>query len=384
SWGGHTYPWGSAQINGLFALAAVMLVAFVAVERWQARRGGEPVLPLELFREPIYAVGVLTTVIIGFGMFGTILYIPLFMQGVLTTSATDSGKVLWPMMFGMLGASIITGQFIQRSGRYKWFGVVGLVVTSGGMLLLSRMSAETGYWTASRNMVVVGAGIGMTFPVFSLAVQNAVPYRVMGIAMSSLQFFRTLGGMMGAAIMGTIMTNAFAPEFEQRAAPALGQLSRAAQGVPPQVLAQLPPQAQAGLQHPATLFANPQILLSPEAMGQLHGLFDALPGGATILEQLLVALRTSLAVALDRVFLIGSGIILIGFVVSLFLGERPLRKTNRPDPEREGVEAIAAPSDTAGVAVEAQDARDAVRRQRGDEDGSAPGSERVAAPIPGG
>ena len=327
AWGGD-WGWGTPAINGLFALSAVMLVAFIAVEAWQARRGGEPVLPLELFRNPIYAVGVATTVIIGFGMFGTILYIPLFVQGVVGTNATDSGKVLWPMMFGMLFTSIGTGQIIQRTGSYKVFGSVGLALIASALYLCSRMTVETGYWTAARNMVLVGAGMGMTFPVFSLAVQNAVPYRVMGIAMSSLQFFRTLGGMMGTAIMGAIMTNGFRPAFEREAQPALAQISQLTRGLPPAALAQLPEQAQTALRNPTGMFENPQILLAPEAMRLMQESFAHLPDGAEILAQLLAAVRASLAGALAPVFLWGTIIVLIGFVMSLFLGEKPLRKSN--------------------------------------------------------
>ncbi|HEY2979414.1 MAG TPA: MDR family MFS transporter, partial [Burkholderiaceae bacterium] len=294
AWGG-SCAWGSSTVNGLFAFSAVMLVAFLAVETWQARSGGEPVLPLELFRNPIYTVGVTTTVIIGFGMFGTILYIPLFVQGVIGTNATDSGKVLWPMMFGMLFTSISTGQLIQRTGRYKWFGTTGLSLIAVALYLCSRMTVETGYWTAARNMVIVGAGMGMTFPVFSLAVQNAVPYRVMGIAMSSMQFFRTLGGMMGTAIMGAIMTNGFRPAFAREAQPALDRIAQVTRGLPPQVLAQLPERAQLALKNPAGLFDNPQILLAPEAMKQLRDNFARFPGGDQILSDLLHAVRSSLA-----------------------------------------------------------------------------------------
>ena len=373
------YPWGSPEINTLFAIAAVFFIAFVAVETWQARSGGEPILPLELFKNPIYSVGVLTTLIIGFGMFGTILYIPLFLQGVMLTSATDSGKVLWPMMFGMLGASITTGQLIQRTGRYKWFGVAGLAIMSFGMYLFSRMTVDTSYWLAARNMVVVGAGLGMTFPVFSLAVQNAVPYRVMGIAMSSMQFFRTLGGMMGTAILGAFMTNTFRPEFANRAEAPISQITRTAQALlaNPQAAAQIPAEMRSFLQDPTAAFANPLILLSPEAMAQMRAGIARFPGGEQILDQMLTALRGSLAMALDRTFAIGCGILVFGLVVSLFLGERPLRKSNRPDAFSEhgghgsgqdghgrdwsaeqGAEALASASDIAGVAAETEEARD--------------------------
>jgi hypothetical protein len=196
------------------------------------------------------------------------------------------------------------------------------------LYLCSRMTVETGYWTAARNMVIVGAGMGMTFPVFSLAVQNAVPYRVMGIAMSSMQFFRTLGGMMGTAIMGAIMTNGFRPAFEREAQPALDRIAQVTRTIPPAALAQLPERAQVALRNPTAMFENPQILLAPEAMKQLQENFARFPGGDQILAELLNAVRASLAGALSPVFLWGSAILAVGFVIALFLGEKPLRKSN--------------------------------------------------------
>jgi hypothetical protein len=190
--------------------------------------------------------------------------------------------------------------------------------------------------------------------------------------------------MMGTAIFGAIMTNGFKPEFTRLAAPAIDQITRTVQGLPPQVLAQLPPQAQAGLRNPAAMFDNPQILLSPEAMSQLKGSFARFPGGDQILGQLLQAVRSALAGSLHNVFLMGSIVLLGGFVVSLFLGERPLRKSNlegipghgaTPTPApgaegangsdgawsaRQGAEAAASPSDTAGMASETEEAREAV------------------------
>src|SRR5206468_12337284 len=126
-------------------------------------------------------------------------------------------------------------------------------------------------------------------------------------------------GMMGTAILGAFMTNTFRPEFEARAAAPISQLARITQSIPPQALAQLPPEVVAGLKNPAQLFANPLILLSPEAMGLLRANFQKFPGGDQILDQMLAALRASLSLALDRTFLIGGGILVCGFVVALFL-----------------------------------------------------------------
>jgi EmrB/QacA subfamily drug resistance transporter len=318
SLGGDDHAWRSPLVVSLFAAAAVLLAAFVLVEARQARRGGEPVLPLELFREPIYTVSIVTTVIVAFAMFGTLLYIPLFIQGVLGASATRSGAALWPLIFSLLVANVATGHLIARTGRYKPFGVAGLALVTLGMLLLSRMTGETGYWSAARNMVATGAGIGMTMPVFTVAVQNAVPYRVMGIAMGSLQFFRTLGGLIGVATLGTLMTSTFRPEFEQRAASALAQIAQVAPS------ATSPAPAAGEVDSALTVFTHPQTLLSPEALPRLRQTFAALPGGEAILEQLLAALRSSLAVALARVFLTGSIVLLAGLLVSLLLRERPL------------------------------------------------------------
>src|SRR5439155_26645136 len=140
-------------------------------------------------------------------------------------------------------------------------GCHGLTDVGCYCYLISSMRVETQYLVEARNMVVVGAGLGMTFPVLSLAVQNAVPYRVMGIAMSSMQFFRTLGGMMGTAILGAFMTNTFRPEFEARAEAPISQLTRTFQSIPPQIAAQLPKEAAQAMQNPAQLFSNPLILL---------------------------------------------------------------------------------------------------------------------------
>src|ERR1700687_4889751 len=177
SWGGNDYPWNSPTILGLFGVAAVMLVAFI----WGERRAAEPIIPLSLFRNGIVTVSVLALMLMAIGMFGTILFIPLFIQGVIGTTATQSGTVMMPMMIVMITASILGGQIISRTGRYKMIGVFGMSVMTLGLFLLSGMGPDTDYLTVVRNMIIVGMGLGPTMPVFTLAAQNAVKLAQLGV-----------------------------------------------------------------------------------------------------------------------------------------------------------------------------------------------------------
>src|SRR5262249_4872067 len=156
SWGGNLYPWGSPPIIGLFGLAAVMLVGFGFVEA----RAAEPIIPLTLFHNSVVTTSVLGLMTMAMGMFGTILFIPLFIQGVIGTSATSSGTVMMPMMIVMIASSIAGGQIISRTGRYKPIGLFGMATMTVGLFLLSGMGPDTDYLTVVRNMMIVGLGMG--------------------------------------------------------------------------------------------------------------------------------------------------------------------------------------------------------------------------------
>ena len=200
---GSTYAWGSAPIVIMAVLGAVLLVLFLFAEQ----RAVEPILPLELFRNRIFAVTSAIGFIIGLALFGSVTYLPLFLQIVRGKSPTDSGLQLTPMMGGLLITSIASGQLISRFGRYRPFPIVGTAVMTVGMFLLSRLNIHTSTLDTSLYMVVLGLGLGMVMQVLVIAVQNAVDYRHMGVATSGSVLFRQIGGSVGIAIFGAIFIN---------------------------------------------------------------------------------------------------------------------------------------------------------------------------------
>jgi len=214
------------------------------------------------------------------------------------------------MMLGMVVGSALSGQVLSRAGgHYRIQGAVGILIMTGGMVLLSRMTADTSYGRAVVNIVVTGFGLGSIMPLYTIAVQNAVPYEILGVATSSTAFFRSIGGTVGLAVFGSVMNNRFASDFMS--------------ALPARVKEIIPPDRLDALVH------NPQALVSVEAQAQLRSMFDMFgSGGAALFEQVLSALRQALVSALGDVFLIASGILVIAFIINFFLKEIPLRKQN--------------------------------------------------------
>jgi EmrB/QacA subfamily drug resistance transporter len=198
--GGVTYPWSSAPMLALAALAVASLVAFVFVEA----RASEPVLPLHLFRDRTFMLCSLVGLVMGVALFGAVTYLPLFLQVVNGATPTGSGLQMLPMMGGMLVASITSGQLISRWGRYKVFPIAGTLVMSLGLFLLSRMTERTTVASASLYMLVLGLGMGLVMQVLVIAVQNAVDHRDLGVATSGATLFRLIGGSLGTAAFGAI------------------------------------------------------------------------------------------------------------------------------------------------------------------------------------
>jgi EmrB/QacA subfamily drug resistance transporter len=304
SWGGVDYPWLSAQIIGMFDFSIAMGAVFVIIEK-QSRN---PILPLSLFRNNIVAISEVIVFFTAIGMFGTIIFIPLFFQGVLGMSATTSGSFITPMSLGMVGGSIISGQLLSRTGgHYRLQGAVGISIMAAGMLLLSQMTPATSYATAVINIIITGLGLGITMPLYTIVVQNAVPYEILGVATSSIPFFRSIGGTVGLAMFGSVLNNQFAANFMN--------------SLPSTVKAVIPPEQIALLVH------NPQVLVSIEAQTQLKGMLSTFgTQGIALFEQVLQTLRQALSSSLSVVFLIGFGILIVVFIVNLFIREVPLRK----------------------------------------------------------
>ncbi len=187
---------------GLFALSAGLLGGFLA----QERRAAEPILPLGLFRDRTIAAAQVALFFVGAAMFGTIMFIPLFVQGVLGDSAASSGAVLTPLMLALIGASVLSGQLVSRTGRYRAVLLAAPLVLLGGFLLLTRLGAGSTSGDVTLDMVVVGFGIGLGMQTYVLVVQNAAPADSMGVATATTQFFRSVGGTIGVTAMGALLT----------------------------------------------------------------------------------------------------------------------------------------------------------------------------------
>jgi EmrB/QacA subfamily drug resistance transporter len=322
SWAGTQYAWGSWQVVGLFIFSAVMLITFV----WLETRAAEPIITPRLFKNSIFLVSSIAMFLLSAGMFGAILYLPLFVQGVLGDSATNSGVVLTPMMIGFMFSSILGGQILSRTGRYKLLAIFGFIVAAIGMFLLSRMVATTSEGEVVRNMIVTGLGLGVMMSLFTIVVQNAFPFRLLGEVTASLTFFRSIGSTLGVAVMGTIMTNDFQSAFQSN--------------IPQSIVRVVPADRLSQLQ-------NPQILLTPDAVTQIqHGFAAFGPQGAILFQQLMLALRESLSTAITHTFFLGFIIMLLGLFSVLFLREIPLRRSNSAQATQAAQVAQTAPSGT--------------------------------------
>ena len=233
SLGGTTYSWGAPQMLVLVLLGAALLVAFVFVER----RAAEPILPLALFKNRTFSVTSAIGFIIGVALFGSITYLPLYLQIVKGHSPTQSGLLLTPMMVGVLITSITSGNIISRTGRYRPFPIMGTAVAAIAVFLLSRLAVSTPIWLAALYMLVLGLGLGMVMQVLVLAAQNAVPYQLLGVATSGSTLFRQIGGSIGVSIFGAIFANRLATEIADR----LPRGVHVPAAANPAVVQQLPP-----------------------------------------------------------------------------------------------------------------------------------------------
>jgi EmrB/QacA subfamily drug resistance transporter len=202
-WGGTEYPWSSPIVIGLFVAAAAMLSAFV----WQERRAREPILPLDLFRGRTFSAASVAVFALGAAMFVTIIYVPLFAQGVLGETASGSGAVLTPLLLGMITTSILAGQIVSRTGHYRPVLMAGPPLLATGFFLLAQLGAHSTQLEVTRDVVIVGLGIGLMMQTLTVAVQNSVKRRNLGIATASTQFFRTVGATAGVSVLGAIVTS---------------------------------------------------------------------------------------------------------------------------------------------------------------------------------
>ncbi len=285
TWGGTQYAWGSPQILGLGAAGLVLLCAFGLVER----RAPEPILPFALFRSSVFSITCAVGFIVGLALFGSIVFLPQYLQIVKGEGATESGLLLVPMMLGLLVTSILSGQLISRTGRYKVWPILGTIITAGALYLMSTMRADTPIAVTAAYMVILGLGLGGVMQVLVLVAQNAVSQRDLGTATSTSTFFRSMGGSIGVPIFGAIYNNALTSNLA-KTLPAgfhLGGLSGGAGNASPAALAALPAAIHSDVVH-------------------------------------------AFAQSLGPVFLTGVPIALVALLLVLFLREVPLRTTTAP------------------------------------------------------
>ncbi len=305
SFGGSQYAWGSWQIITLFAVAAVMLVVFFVIEMNVA----EPIISPRLFKNDIFTISVTATFLLSAGMFGVILYLPFFAQDVLGQSATNTGVILTPMMLGFMASSLIGGQLMSRTGRYKILAMIGFVVATVGLFLLSRMTIHTTNGELVRDMIISGLGIGVMMSLFTIVVQNAFPVRQLGEVTGTLTFFRSMGSTIGLAALGAVITNTMTSKLQANMPAALKPL------VPVSDLTNVSSQSQSGS--------------GGNSLSQLANFLFAHFGqqrGVALLNQLQLAIKTSFASAITEAMFIGAITMAAAFFVTLFLREIPLRK----------------------------------------------------------
>jgi EmrB/QacA subfamily drug resistance transporter len=203
TWGGAAYPWDSAQVVGILSAAGILYLAFFINERFAK----EPLLPLDLFRNQVFAASGLLSMAGGMVFYAVIFYLPLFIQGVLGQSATTSGASLTPLFIPVAISAILGGQVIDRLGRYQFLAVSGALILLFGLFLIVHMNTTTTLGTVTLSMVVVGLGFGLLQPSYTVAAQNAIPIQRLGTGTGAITYLRAMGSLVGTAVLGTIVAH---------------------------------------------------------------------------------------------------------------------------------------------------------------------------------
>ena len=288
------YGWGSARVEGLLVFAVAMLGAFLYSET----KAAEPLIPLTLFRDPVIRICSICIFVLGMGMFGVIIYLPLFMQGVLGVSATQSGALMTPMMLGAVTGSFLGGQLTYRLKSYKVPGILGSVLVLCGMTIFATMTASTPRLQVVLGMILAGLGMGLLQPVYTVAVQNVAPRAQMGAATASTIFFRAIGSTLGVAVFGSVLLTNYHAEF-RRGIPA---------GTPTEGL---------------KFFDNPLMLVQMRA--QIEAMFGRYPNGLALMQTLMANVRASLVHGLHLIFVTSAFVMAGAVVLNILLKSVPLR-----------------------------------------------------------
>ncbi|MED0966787.1 MDR family MFS transporter [Bacillus paramycoides] len=322
TFGGKDYAWDSWQIIGLFALALIGIVSFIIVET----KAEEPILPMHFFKNRTFTLLNAIGFFMSIGMFGAIMFVPFFMQGIVGVSAAESGTIMTPMMITMIVMSIIGGQLVLKVGVKPQI-ITGMLVMAGGFWLLTTMDMHTTKLTATSYMMVIGLGMGLVMPTLTLALQESFPKKDLGVVTSSSQFFRQIGGTFGITILGSIMNNTSGTTLTNKLVPVLDTFPKEA--------------GQMVTKFKDMIHTDPQglysMLFNPEALKQMPEAFA---------NSIVPILKSSLVDSLHTVFLTGLVFIVVGAIFTIFLQKIKLsdRKKGAEEPAVEEKERTASNS----------------------------------------
>ena len=305
TWAGSSYAWGSPLVLGLLGGGVALLAAFTIYETRQP----EPIVEPRLFRRRIFTVSVVTMALISAGLLASTVFVPLFLQGVSGTSATRSGAVLTPLIFAAGAGAIGCGQILRRWSRYYVLGLVNAAFMVAGMVALLRLGAHSRATDAAPGLICLGVGYGIGVVLYTVVIQNAFPRSQLGQVSAALIFFRSIGGTIGLALMGSLLTEQYTAALRAT--------------LPPAVAARTPAAAQG-------VFHNPQLLLQARTRQTMEAAFQRLgPDGPRLLATVRDAIKPALADALHSVYLAGLLISVLAFIVVIFLPELPLPRRTR-------------------------------------------------------
>jgi EmrB/QacA subfamily drug resistance transporter len=324
-WGGSLYSWASWQIAGSLVISFVSLFVFIRIEK----RAANPILSLDLFKNKVFLVSVCALFLTAMGMFGAILYVPIFSQGVIGGSATHAGLILTPLMIALVIASALSGQIISKTGRYKILAIVGTAIIVFALFFFSSIDEHTTNGMLIVRMIVLGIGLGSTMPIFTLAVQSAFSKQRLGEVTAGTQLFRSVGGTVGTAVLGGIMNSRLTAEMKiLQDEPFVAQLQ------------QFSPVA-----HNLKGELNGSIIqgvLNPENQEHMREMIGKLPDPSKNVvlgnfDHFITASKAAFSDAVDNVFFIAGCLMAVSLIFVFFLPEVPLRKAERPAMEEAGV-----------------------------------------------
>lgn len=316
--GGSSYPWGSWRIIGLFVTSLVFILIFIMIEG----KAKEPILSLHFFKNRVFSVSNIIGFLMGFGMFGSIMFLPLFLQAVIGISPTKAGNTIIPMMLGMVATSIIGGQLMTKV-RFRTMFLSGMTFMSIGFFLLSTLTMDSSQGVAIFYTIFLGLGMGLIMQTVTVSVQNVFPAELRGVATSSTQFFRSIGGTLGTTILGVVLNNRSIGLMKESLLPQATNFIKTIKD--PEQVIKLTGLLKTAQTDPLSLFNS---LLSPD-------LVKALP------IQLLNPLKTVLADSLNSVFFVSGCILVVGFIVSFFMGNaRIIKRPHMPVFQEAGMEIL--------------------------------------------